>query len=895
MKKFFKVTVLLTLLLLRFPAAAEEKPTVILNLEEKPQSRPVSLEETVTRFLDSAKYFEQKYPGELIDGDIHEDIARHHPEFTPQEVYDYQQYLRGGMKVYRYISGLIDKYKQALITPEEPPLVADDSEYDLSSPDFDYIDADGTVVVQDFKKIISYSQNPREIKAYRAKFASEGAKTGKMKDFEELGHIFSRLELKKILFYDIFYDNPLTGNRGIGKWQTKDDFKIRLITVQSGVNEKQKTEGLLHLLIPDGYFITAVDSAQYMKPEIRFDNSENLKKAEYTLPLPARLAGSREDWTVYVGETAVPFTAEAADPSRSMTLRADVKLNLCRSKSQCETVRLTPELQLQPGHTRDSSVATYVRMMSGFLRPQQQSELKIGSFSLKEMQTGGQVLTLTVDSPETIESFNIFVGNDAGLAFERPRVRIDGSRATVRLLPLDDKSDAEGKEFEITIEANRKYVLRQTLSPVRGNAPEPDRRNLLTAMFAAAVIGGLLLNFMPCVFPVLSLKLLSLTKFGARNVSSVRRSFAFTLLGIWLSFALLAVMLAGLKQLGENVGWGMQFQNPWFVSLIFFAVLLFVAQIWGIVEISIPRFFCRTTDSENRLLHFLTGIFAVLMATPCTAPYLGTAIGFALAGNYVDIFVILGGVALGLSLPYLLLWLFPGLALILPPPGGWMKNVSRFMLFMLMLTLFWLLHIAASQSGWWPAVRLAVYALLFWLFLWLRHLSLNLDYESLPPAVRKKAADRMGLIFAVCAFLVFAGASVDNHYAAARKEEQIRRDNLASITMEKVGQYVREGKTVIVTVSADWCLTCRFNDIMVFENPAIKQKIQNRGVVMLNVDWTVSNSETAEFMKKFGRSGLPFYVLFSPLVPDGMVLPEILSEQELKLLIDNMSLFRPNS
>ena len=210
-----------------------------------------------------------------------------------------------------------------------------------------------------------------------------------------------------------------------------------------------------------------------MKPEIRFDNSENLKKAEYTLPLPARLAGSREDWTVYVGETAVPFTAEAADPSRSMTLRADVKLNLCRSKSQCETVRLTPELQLQPGHTRDSSVATYVRMMSGFLRPQQQSELKIGSFSLKEMQTGGQVLTLTVDSPETIESFNIFVGNDAGLAFERPRVRIDGSRATVRLLPLDDKSDAEGKEFEITLKPTANMFCARRFPPSAAMRPNP--------------------------------------------------------------------------------------------------------------------------------------------------------------------------------------------------------------------------------------------------------------------------------------------------------------------------------------------------------------------------------------------------------------------------------------
>ena len=188
MKKFFKVTVLLTLLLLRFPAAAEEKPTVMLNLEEKPQSRPVSLEETVTRFLDSAKYFEQKYPGELIDGDIHEDIARHHPEFTPQEVYDYQQYLRGGMKVYRYISGLIDKYKQALITPEEPPLVADDSEYDLSSPDFDYIDADGTVVVQDFKKIISYSQNPADHRSERRQRKAKNGRTAASSDSRRVLH-----------------------------------------------------------------------------------------------------------------------------------------------------------------------------------------------------------------------------------------------------------------------------------------------------------------------------------------------------------------------------------------------------------------------------------------------------------------------------------------------------------------------------------------------------------------------------------------------------------------------------------------------------------------------------------------------------------------------------------
>lgn len=896
MKNFFKVTIWLTLLLLHFSAAAQEPSAVVIDLKEAEQTQPFNLENSVNQFLDSAKYFDHKYPGTLIDENLYEDIAQRHPKMTPQEIYDYQYYLRHGMKVYRYISKLINQYKEALITPEEPPLIADDSEYDLNSPDFDYINTDGTVVIQDFKKIISYSKNPREIKAYRAKFADKSANNEKMKDFAELGHIFSRLDPKKLLFYDILYDNPLTGNRGIGEWAKKDDFKIRLITIQSGVSKNRQTEGAIHLLIPNNYFITAVDSAQYFKPQISFDKSENSEKAEYTLPLPTRLAGGREDWTVYTGETAIPFSAKVIDPSQPMTLKADISLNLCRSPNQCQTIRLSPELHLQPDLTRDSSVATYIRMVSGFLRPQPHSDLKISSFTIEEMPSDGQVLKLLIDSPQTIESFYVFVGNNGGIFFERPRVSIDGKRALVRLLPMDKNMNGHGKEFEITVAVNNKYVLRQTLTPVRGSPPRDDQQNLLVAMFAAAVIGGLLLNFMPCVFPVLSLKLLSLTKFGARNIGAVRRNFGLSLSGIWFSFALIAATLSVLKYFEKHVSWGMQFQNPWFISLIFFTVLLFIAQTGGILEIRLPSFFMRTADDQkNGLRHFLTGSFVVLMATPCTAPYLGTAIGFALAGTVGDILIILGGVALGLSLPYLFFCLFPQTALFLPPPGSWMNTMKRFMLIMLWLSVLWLLYIAAGQAGLGFAGRLAVYGALFYLFLWLRHISLNLDYDNLPPEIRKSAARKMGLMFGICALLVYVGTSVDNHYAAKNKENQIRQSRAASTNAESINQYVKQGKTVIVSINADWCLTCRYNNIMVFDNPSVKQKIQNRDVVMLNLDWTISNKETVAFMKKFGRSGVPFYALFSPLVPDGMVLPEILSEQKLNRLIDNMSLFKTNS
>ena len=171
------------------------------------------------------------------------------------------------------------------------------------------------------------------------------------------------------MFYDVLYENPFTGQRGIGDWERKDDFKIRLISEQSGIPANNQIRGLIHLLIPSRQLVTAVDGGLHFKPKIGFERSQNLGQIEYTMPLPTRLANASEDRGVYVGEIAVPFSAEAADPQKEMILQADIELELCDLSEKCETTAFSPTLKLFPGYERDSSVATYVRMMFNFCLP----------------------------------------------------------------------------------------------------------------------------------------------------------------------------------------------------------------------------------------------------------------------------------------------------------------------------------------------------------------------------------------------------------------------------------------------------------------------------------------------------------------------------------------------
>lgn len=891
MKKFL-ATFLFCLSLL--PSVAFAQKETKIRTRPYSEAENIDVEATLRQFIETAKFFDEKYPKEKITDDMHDDIKAFFPELNEQQIYDLQLSIREGLSVYRYFKEAYETYKEKLLTPEEPPLIVDDDQYvDLQNKP-DYIDTeDGVVIVTDIKSVVPYSNNPRDLKSAQAKTIRDLKKAANKKgDFDDLIDIASRIEFKKIPFYDVIYPNPLTGQKGIGDWDKKDKIKMRLLTEQTGVKDAAEIKGLIHITIPKDKIIIANDG-HFHKPEISFERSENLKNWTSTLPMPLRfLTEDRTDWTIYSHEVAIPVNFEVSDTEKPLVLRADITVDVCNDSLQCAPMTFTPELTLASAYTRNSAVATFVYQSSLNVPPEQSDKLKIDTVKVKQLPKIGKFLEIELSAAKKVSAFQIFISSPDNIVFEAPRINIDNKKITVRFLPVDSKEELSAYIYEINAVLNKQYMLRSYHAATEENDTDPVRQSLSWKLIIAAFFGGLLLNLMPCVFPVLSVKLLSLTKFGARQNANVRRNFYYTLLGIAVSLGALASFLALLKYLGHSIGWGMQFQNPYFVITMIFAILLFLLSVTEIVSLQLPNKLQNilNTKSPDSLTYLLTGILVVLMSTPCTAPYLGTAIGFALAGSIADIYFILGAVGLGLALPYLLLYLFPPLIVLVPTPGPWMRKLNTLMFIMLLLTLIWLFSILLAQTETMFIVRLGIYVLLSAIALCFNSINRDTEYTDLSPIQRQKAKNFFSTILISITAIFYIIALTDGHFAYNKHRDETKNTTVQSINIKEIEDAVKNGQTVIVAVGADWCLTCKYNDTAVFNLPSVNEKITASNVKFIKIDWTNYNREVLKFMEKYQRSGLPFYILFSPLVPDGIVLPEILNDNEFNNLIRNFTL-----
>jgi len=232
-------------------------------------------------------------------------------------------------------------------------------------------------------------------------------------------------------------------------------------------------------------------------------------------------------------------------------------------------------------------------------------------------------------------------------------------------------------------------------------AADKSNSTSIFIILAVAVLGGLILNLMPCVLPVLSIKLLSVVKHGGGKKRAVRLNFLATSAGILAAFLGLAGILVGLKAGGAAVGWGIQFQQPWFLVAMIIVLTLFASNLWGFFEFRLPAWVGKLSDHPSHGLggHFLSGAFTMLLSTPCSAPFLGTAIGFALARGPGEIFAIFTALGLGLAIPYLFIAAAPGMATRLPRPGPWMEKLRHVLGYALAATVLWLLMVLYSQTG----------------------------------------------------------------------------------------------------------------------------------------------------------------------------------------------------
>jgi thiol:disulfide interchange protein/DsbC/DsbD-like thiol-disulfide interchange protein len=400
-----------------------------------------------------------------------------------------------------------------------------------------------------------------------------------------------------------------------------------------------------------------------------------------------------------------------------------------------------------------------------------------------------------------------------------------------------------------------------------------DSRGLWTFMLFG-FIGGLILNLMPCVLPVISLKIFGFIKHAGQDRQAIVRNGVAFVLGIFVWFVGLAALLIALKAAGHQVTWAAQFTNPYFVLILSVIVLVFALDLFGVFEIILPQ------SLMHRMLHsatregeagsFFQGVFATALATPCTAPFLGTALGFAFTQSPLVIMSIFLAIAAGMSAPYLALSIQPAWIRFLPKPGAWMDHVKQFMGFLLLATLLFLLYVLGAQRGYealiWASCFLLVVALACWM-----------KGRFITPVTTGLTKSIVLLLMSI--LLVSSGwYFIADKFASAKIDIVQASGDWQSFTPERLKTELDQDHAVFVDFTAAWCLTCKFNEKTVLESAQVRDAFTRHAVTKMKADWTNGDPGITKILQQFGRPGVPMYVLYPGKSAEPFVFPELLTK-----------------
>jgi thiol:disulfide interchange protein/DsbC/DsbD-like thiol-disulfide interchange protein len=400
-------------------------------------------------------------------------------------------------------------------------------------------------------------------------------------------------------------------------------------------------------------------------------------------------------------------------------------------------------------------------------------------------------------------------------------------------------------------------------------APAP----FLLGVLGFAFLGGLILNLMPCVLPVLSLKVFSLIKHAGENSGTAwRQGLAFTA-GVVISFWILAGLLLVLRAAGNHLGWGFQMQSPGFVLALTFLFFLLGLNLFGVFELgtSLVGLDAKASSHLGGLTSsFANGALATLAATPCTAPFMGSSIGFAAQQPPAISLLIFTFLALGMAAPYLALTTFPGALRLVPRPGPWMESLRQFMGFLLMGTVIFLVYVFGALTGQ-EQIPSLLGGLLFagfaaWIF----------GRWSSPIHTNAARATSLLISLGLLVFAIHWGAGLAKNSSAPRGERE--QAGWQSYSPEAVQRALAANQPVFVDFTAAWCLSCKVNEQVALDIDATKQAFAQKHVALFRGDWTHSDPEISKTLREYNRDGVPLYLLYSPKNPASpQVLPEVLT------------------
>ena len=643
-------------------------------------------------------------------------------------------------------------------------------------------------------------------------------------------------------------------------WVYNDKSKVRLISPKTHTdNQDEIIIGLEYELDPGWKTYWKSPGGGGFPQKIVWENSKNIRSLDVEWPTPINFEILGLSSIGYEEKVIFPLKLKLINKNEITKIKLNTNYLVC--KHICIPGNADLYLEIPPGNGIYTDFFYDIEKVRSSLPSSNINLSELLEISASTTKYSNKIeIKIVAESNKSFVNPNIFIHTPFGLPIVKPI-----NEYSFNLKKLNSKFIYDSNQFsennfliEITLnDKNHNYKLIKKIN-IEDKVSHSNINNPVVYILLISLVGGFILNLMPCVFPVLSIKLMSVLNNQHRNI---RLSFFYTTLGILFSFLVLALSFLILRELQYSISWGMQFQEPYFLIFILIVITIFTLNTVGLFEIDLPSSLKNSNifNKGNSFFakNFFNGFFATLLATPCTAPFIGTAITAAFTQSSFMLFLIFMFMGLGMSLPYIVISILPKLIFLFPKPGKWMMYIKYILSVLLLLTIIWILNILLSFYNFY--------------FVLIYILTVSFLVYSIKKNFLKYSISLLSIIILLAApsFTFFEQNKISNENKKWSDFSDINIDNL-----------IANKKLVFIDITADWCATCQFNKINVLQTKSIQKAFEENEIILVRADWTKPSNEIEIYLKKYNRFGIPFNAFFSEKFPNGLLLSEILSRKE---------------
>ena len=806
--------------------------------------------------------------------DLSADIKSKYSFYDDNKAEEWQGYVKKGIKYYREWENIKSKVI-SFFTDMEPPLVVDDDQYEMGGQE-KYIESDKPVVIHDFKKVVAYSNQKKDRLAAKEKSAKDKGLPSLAEKIA--GYKKAILEKNWSEIFDF----------GLKKWvnnihdipdvvnDVSQKFLIAtILTEYSNLNEKGEVKGVIQLEPKEKRIFLLSNYGKYEGAKVDFSGSENLRDIEISFVKPQTMyVPEGHGIQFYASKFFVFFKAKAEDLTKAMILRPTVEGEMCAGWD-CVKEKVSPELVInKEDKVKKSPFATFVNVVENNI-PNESNKYKF-EFDGPWLRKDENVLQLTVKTDDAVY-LDAFIIGEAAKYFRKPVIRFENKKADIRFEQIDNSYNISGKDISFWISTSNaaQYIYKSKVRKI--SEFKTDVSIVTWGILFWTFVGGVLLNFTPAGLALLLSGMLSYNVADAKKAGCSRYSYVYGICATVVSAAFCTIIL---KFYNLASGWGNLFQNIWFMMIV----------LWGLIgalacKISLCDYFINSEIKQKNAVEFVGGMFGAAVLLVFVPDGLAEFFNVALFTGYQYIPVMFLALVSGMIAPYMALaYLTEKKSLHLSEQGKYFAKKAVIILLVLAIVQL-ILFVSAQTSELQFFVLLSVVTIIAGV-LWVAKIYLKeadkLENKEVAAIIKSKYKK---IFVSVVLFIVLL-CWISVGFAYCHKKEYVAKNYMSAIDLEIIAQKLRTGRKVLLKVGANWCVSCKYNDLLVFDKLSTQDAFNNNKVVILDVDWTNYQPEIFKYMQNFDRNNVPFYVLFSKKFPAGVVLPKKINEKELNNLIE---------